>query len=67
MIDLFRDRLEFVQVELADAKSRNSELEHLQVRDAVALKASSENIVTMGKFLIYKIVEILTVALTRLL
>ncbi|KAH8113252.1 hypothetical protein DFH11DRAFT_328565 [Phellopilus nigrolimitatus] len=48
VIDMFRDRLEYTQGELADAKNRIAELEMLQSQDNNVLRLSSKKLVDAG-------------------
>lgn len=48
---MFRDRLEFTQGDLAEAKNRVMELEGLLARNGEALQSSSQQLVDTGIFL----------------
>ncbi|KAL5488097.1 hypothetical protein ACEPAI_6205 [Sanghuangporus weigelae] len=54
VIDMFRDRLELVQGDLAEAKNRIMELEGIQVQNSGSLQSSSQQLGDSGK----KIIEL---------
>ena len=49
MIDLLRDKLEFVQGEYAEAKNRVTVLEKMQLDGNHALRMTSQKLVDAGK------------------
>ena len=48
MLDMFRDKLEFAQGELAEEKNRLAEFASRQAHDALALEASYQQINNLG-------------------
>ena len=48
VLDMLRDKLEFTQSELADAKNQSAETQAKQAKDSIALQASSIQINNLG-------------------